>query len=100
MGGGQSLNFGLGNPDVFAFVGAFSAAPNTDVSSFSLDDEAVRPSVIWLCCGESDDLLFVSQNVDAHLTAAGVPHTFHTMSGGHDFTVWRFGFTEFVKLIF
>ncbi|HBL71823.1 MAG TPA: esterase, partial [Bacteroidales bacterium] len=29
MGGGQSLNFGLGNLDVFAWVGGFSSAPNT-----------------------------------------------------------------------
>ena len=29
MGGGQSLNFGLGNLDKFAWVGGFSSAPNT-----------------------------------------------------------------------
>src|SRR6188472_1028907 len=29
MGGGQSLNFGFGNLDKFAWIGAFSAAPNT-----------------------------------------------------------------------
>ena len=29
MGGGQSLNFGLGNLDTFAWVGGFSSAPNT-----------------------------------------------------------------------
>ena len=29
MGGGQTLNFGLGNLDTFAWVGAFSSAPNT-----------------------------------------------------------------------
>ncbi|HPH33400.1 MAG TPA: alpha/beta hydrolase-fold protein, partial [Chitinophagaceae bacterium] len=29
MGGGQSLNFGLGNLDVFSWVGGFSSAPNT-----------------------------------------------------------------------
>ena len=29
MGGGQSLNCGLGNMDVFAYVGGFSSAPNT-----------------------------------------------------------------------
>ena len=29
MGGGQSLNFGLGNLDVFHWVGGFSSAPNT-----------------------------------------------------------------------
>ncbi|MBQ1905943.1 MAG: esterase family protein, partial [Bacteroidales bacterium] len=31
MGGGQSLNFGLANMDVFAFVGGFSSAPNTNM---------------------------------------------------------------------
>ncbi len=31
MGGGQSLNFGLGNLDKFAWVGGFSSAPNTKV---------------------------------------------------------------------
>ena len=29
MGGGQSLNFGLANLDMFAWVGGFSSAPNT-----------------------------------------------------------------------
>jgi len=29
MGGGQSLNFGLGNLDQFAWIGGFSSAPNT-----------------------------------------------------------------------
>ena len=29
MGGGQSLNFGLGNLDKFAWIGGFSSAPNT-----------------------------------------------------------------------
>lgn len=29
MGGGQSLNFGLGNLDQFAWVAGFSSAPNT-----------------------------------------------------------------------
>ncbi|KQV61476.1 esterase family protein [Duganella sp. Root336D2] len=29
MGGGQALNFGLGHPEAFSWVGGFSAAPNT-----------------------------------------------------------------------
>ena len=29
MGGGQSLDYGLGNLDTFAYVGGFSSAPNT-----------------------------------------------------------------------
>ena len=33
MGGGQSLNFGLTHLDTFAWIGAFSAAPNTRPAS-------------------------------------------------------------------
>ena len=29
MGGGQSLNIGLRNLDIFAWIGGFSSAPNT-----------------------------------------------------------------------
>ena len=100
MGGGQSFNFGLGNPGLFGYVGAFSAAPNTDISRFKLDDRDLWPEVLWFSCGLSDDLFSISRQVDTVLTAKGVPHTFHTMPGGHDFGVWKHGLTEFVKLIF
>jgi enterochelin esterase-like enzyme len=33
MGGGQSLNFGLGNLDTFAWIGAFSSAPKSTPTS-------------------------------------------------------------------
>ena len=35
MGGGQSLNFGLGNLDKFAWVGGFSSAPNLKASKIT-----------------------------------------------------------------
>ena len=100
MGGGQALNFGLGRPDLFAYVGAFSAAPNTDVNLFDLEDETLWPKVIWFSIGLSDDLITVSEQVDAFLTEKGVPHTFYKMNGGHDFSVWSYGLNEFVRMIF
>ncbi len=100
MGGGQALDFGLGRPDLFAYVGSFSAAPNTDVNLFSLDDKSLWPDVIWFSCGLSDDLLSVSEQVDEFLTGKGVPHTFYTMNGRHDFSVWKYGLTEFVQMVF
>ena len=43
MGGGQSLNFGLGHPDTFAWVGGFSSAPNTKpATELTKDPEARR----------------------------------------------------------
>ena len=38
MGGGQSLNFGLAHLDTFAWVGAFSAAPNTKPAAELVSD--------------------------------------------------------------
>ena len=40
MGGGQSLNFGLGHLDTFAWVGAFSPAPNTKPPAQLVPDPA------------------------------------------------------------
>ncbi|MBN2353024.1 MAG: esterase family protein [Spirochaetales bacterium] len=99
MGGGQSLNFGLGHPELFSCVGAFSPAPNTDTGLFKVDGKVSMP-LIWILCGESDSLLNISKNADAFLTAHTIPHAFKTMPGGHDWGVWKAGLREFVPLIF
>ena len=44
MGGGQALNFGLGNLDTFAWVGGFSSAPNTKPPAGLLK---VCPAKFW-----------------------------------------------------
>jgi enterochelin esterase-like enzyme len=54
MGGGQTLNFGLGNLDRFAWIGAFSSAPNTrPAAELVPDPAAVRAKVklLYLSCG-------------------------------------------------
>ena len=43
MGGGQSLNFGLGNLDTFAWIGGFSSAPNTKPPAVLVPDPDERP---------------------------------------------------------
>ena len=40
MGGGQSLNFGLGHMEMFAYVGGFSSAPNTKMPEQLIPDVA------------------------------------------------------------
>jgi enterochelin esterase-like enzyme len=99
MGGGQALNFGIGHPELFSCVGAFSAAPNTDTKMFRVDGKNPAP-FIWILCGESDALLNISKNADIFLTDHSIPNTFKTMPGGHDWGVWKAGLTEFVQLIF
>lgn len=91
MGGGQSLNFGLKHLDTFAWVGAFSPAPNTRPASALLKgtDAAKRPKLLWLSCGDTDFLVNISKKFRADLEGMKVPHVWHVGSGGHTWPVWK-----------
>src|SRR5207237_5896410 len=70
MGGGQSLNFGLGNLDKFAWIGGFSSAPNTKTPEQLVPNpEAAKQKLklLWISCGDKDGLLRFSQRTHAYL---------------------------------
>lgn len=103
MGGGQSLNFGLGNLDTFAWVGAFSSAPNTKAPEQLVPnpEEATRKlKLLFISCGDKDGLMFISQRVHTYLKEKNVPHIWQVDSGGHDFTVWKNDLYLFSQRIF
>ncbi len=103
MGGGQALNFGLGNLDTFAWIGAFSAAPNTKPPAELIPDpNAVRQKLklLYLSCGNRDGLIRISQGVHAYLKEKEIPHIWHVDSHGHDPTHWRNNLWFFVQRIF
>jgi enterochelin esterase-like enzyme len=92
MGGGQSLNFGLGNLDRFAWVGGFSSAPNTRPPGRLVPEpsEATEKlKLLWISCGDKDGLIDLSQGLHAYLKEKGVPHLWHLDAGGHNFPVWK-----------
>ncbi len=103
MGGGQSLNFGLGNLDKFAWIGAFSAAPNTKTPQELLPNpEEARQKIklLWISCGASDGLITFSKRTHDYLTKNNVPHIYRIEPGVHDFKVWKNGLYMFSQLIF
>lgn len=103
MGGGQSLNFGLGNLDKFAWIGGFSSAPNTKPPDQLVPDpERTRALVklLWISCGDNDGLMPFSSRTHEYLMAHGVPHIFYVEPGVHDFKVWKNGLYMFSQLIF
>ena len=92
MGGGQALNFGLGNMDYFAWVGGFSSAPNTRQGKDLLpnpEEAKKKLKLIWISCGEQDWLLDISKRTSNYLKQHNVPHAFYLEPGGHDFNVWK-----------
>jgi len=103
MGGGQSLNIGLGNLDVFAWVGGFSSAPNTNPPEQLVPDPektTKQLKVLYMSCGNKDGLIRISQGAHAYLKEKSVPHIWHVDEHGHDFQHWKKGFYNFVQLIF
>jgi enterochelin esterase-like enzyme len=103
MGGGQSLNFGLGNLDKFAWVGAFSSAPNTKpAQQLFPDPEAAKKQLklLWISCGASDGLITNSKRTHEYALEKGVPHIYYIEPGVHDFKVWKNGLYMFSQLLF
>jgi enterochelin esterase-like enzyme len=104
MGGGQSLNFGLGNLDTFAWVGGFSSAPNTKPPADLIKDpaDAARKlRLLYVACGDKDGLVRISEGVHKMLDEKKVPHRYNVIPGGrHDFKVWKGDLYQFAQLVF
>ena len=103
MGGGQSFNFGLGHLDTFAWVGAFSAAPNTKPAEDLVPNVEAAQSklkLLWISCGNKDGLIRISQNVHKFLVKNGIEHVWHVDGNGHDPAHWSNSLYWFSQSIF
>ncbi|TDD99497.1 alpha/beta hydrolase [Flavobacterium cellulosilyticum] len=103
MGGGQSLNFGLGNLDTFAWVGGFSSAPNTKAPQELVpnpEETKSKLKLLWISCGDADGLLNFSKRTHDYLLKNNVPHVYYIEPGVHDFKVWKNGLYMFSQFLF
>ena len=103
MGGGQSLNFGLGNLDKFAWIGGFSSAPNTKQPEALLPNPELakqKLKLLWISCGDKDGLITNSKRTHDYLNKFSVPHIFYVDHGYHDFKVWKNSLYMFSQLLF
>ena len=103
MGGGQSLNFGLGHLDQFAWVGGFSSAPNTKPAAQLVPEPAAareKLKLLWLSCGKKDGLINISQGVHGYLKEKDVPHVWNVDDHAHDATHWRNNLYYFLQRVF
>ena len=102
MGGGQSLNFGLGHLDTFAWVGGFSSAPNTKAAAELLPDpdKAKQLKLLYVSCGNKDGLIRISQALHAYLKENNFPHVWHVDEHAHDFQHWKKALYLFAQQVF
>jgi enterochelin esterase-like enzyme len=103
MGGGQTLNFGLAHLDTFAWLGAFSSAPNTKAPADLVPDPAAvarQLKLLYLSSGNKDGLINISQGVHTFLKEHHVPHIWNVDDHGHDGETWAGNFYYFAQKIF
>lgn len=103
MGGGQTFNFGLSHLDQFAWIGAFSAAPNTKAPELLVPkpEETTRQlRLLYISCGNKDGLINFSQGMHRYLKANGVPHLWNVDDHGHDPATWGSNLYHFAQRLF
>jgi enterochelin esterase-like enzyme len=103
MGGGQTFNFGLGNLDTFAWIGAFSAAPNTKPPAELVPNPAATKAqlkLLYISCGNKDGLINFSQGVHRYLKANDVAHIWNVDDHAHDPETWASNLHHFAQRLF
>lgn len=109
MGGFHSLYISANNPDLFGYVGLFSAAVGVTDESVSpiyqnLDAKLAKQFAgkpfYYIACGDSDFLYQANKEYMAKLDKAGYPYTYLETDGGHIWRNWRIYLTEYLPLLF
>jgi len=108
MGGGQALNIGLNNLDLFSHIAAFSpglGAPADFPKTYAeliargeKDGGALR--LLWVGCGVDDGAMEASRSFSAFLNQHRIVHTFRETPGAHAWMVWRRHLNEVAPLLF
>lgn len=110
MGGVQTLNIGLFNPDRFAYIlpmstGYFPPAINElkekygDVLRNSGFNDQVK--LFWIATGTDDALVAPNNKATLELLdQLGIQYDYHEVPGSHSWHVWRRLLAEFAPMLF
>ena len=110
MGGFHSKFISQNNPDMFNYIGLFSAAigvTDANISPIYQDNDkklaalfSKKPALYWIGIGNEDFLFKNNTDYRKFLDEHGYKYTYMETSGGHIWRNWRIYLTEFVPLLF
>ena len=109
MGGFHSLHTSKQYPDLFDYIGLFSAAINPRQEGSAIYDDfdgklikqfSDRPVLYWIAIGNDDFLYKDNEAFRARLDRLGLPYEYHESAGGHIWKNWRAYLAEFAGRIF
>jgi enterochelin esterase family protein len=110
MGGFHSLHISKQYPDMFDYIGLFSAAiiQNKDAKSTIYDDFegklkiqfSKKPKLYWIGIGKADFLYKANEDYRQLLDKNGYKYTYYESEEGHIWKNWRIYLSEFAPLLF
>ena len=113
MGGFHSLFISINNPDLFDYVGLFSAAvdqnqpdPKGHPEIYADRDAKIdnlfskNPKLFWIGIGKTDFLIKNNNDLRAYLDGKNHKYTYLETDGGHIWRNWRIYLSEFTPLLF
>ena len=110
MGGYHSMHISKEYPEMFDYVGLFSAAilPGKDTQSPIYDNLegklkaqfAKAPKLYWIAIGKTDFLYQYNQDYRKMLDERGYKYIYRESDGGHIWRNWRIYLSEFVPMLF
>ncbi len=110
MGGFHSLHISKQYPDMFDYIGLFSAAimPRNDTQSPVYQDMEnklkiqfdKKPALYWIAIGNADFLYQANTDYRKMLDEKGYKYVYYETGGGHIWRNWRIYLTEFVPQLF
>ncbi len=110
MGGFHSLHISKQYPDMFNYIGLFSAAimPNEKVKSPIYDNMEAKlktqfsknPALYWIAIGNTDFLYKANADYRKLLDEKGYKYTYFESEEGHIWKNWRIYLTAFSQMLF
>ena len=113
MGGFHSLFISINNPDMFDYIGLFSAAvdqqqpdPNGHPEIYADRNGKIdklfakNPKLFWIGIGKTDFLFKNNNDLRAYLDSKHHKYTYLETDGGHIWRNWRIYLSEYAPLLF
>lgn len=101
LGAMESLYIAFNHPELFAWVGSFSAGDMRNLPHpLPMDHTRISFRQLWISCGVNDALLPKNRQLIADLKEKGFSLTTVETPGTHDWTAWHYSLIHFVPLIF
>jgi enterochelin esterase-like enzyme len=104
MGGGHTQRVTLTNPDMFSYIGIFSAGTRTVTDELDSQFKVLKsknPKLYWVGCGVNDPLAYQGSKTLAELLKKdGFNYIFRETPGGHTWANWRIYLSEMAPVLF